>query len=163
MKTSDPDKLFDLALEASQANDTQKSIHYIKSAINESPEDARMYCMLGSLYTDIGIYDKAILNMEKALELDESYHIARFHLGLLYLMGSRQNDCENTWRLLDTLDDEHYLNLFKEGLLEIVHDNVREGIALIQRGIDNNHINESLNHDMKLAIENARFSLSVNQ
>lgn len=163
METSDPDKLFDLALQASQANDTQKSIHYIKSAIHQSPDDARMRYMLGTLYTNIGLYDNAITNMEKALELDAKYHMARFHLGLLYLMGNRQQDAESTWQQLDNLGREHHLNLFKEGLVKIIRDDVREGITLLQKGIDNNHINESLNQDMKVAMENASLSLAIHE
>jgi len=161
MKTSDPDKLFDLALEASHAKDTQKSIGYIKSAIEQAPEDARMRYMLGSLYADIGIYNSAITNMEKALQLDKNYHIARFHLGLLYLMAGKQQDAEATWSALNTLDKNHYLNLFKEGLLKIVHDDVREGIKLIESGIANNQLNEALNHDMQAAIDNASLALAI--
>ncbi|MGD8569910.1 MAG: hypothetical protein PVJ39_17620 [Gammaproteobacteria bacterium] len=160
METTEPDKLFDLALQASQAKDTQKSIRYIKLAIDGDPEDARMRYLLGSLYADIGLYDNAISNMENALDLDENYHMARFHLGLLYLMADRQQEAELTWEGLDALDEKHYLSLFKQGLLKIVKDDVREGIDLIKAGINNNHINESLNHDMKAAIDNASLALA---
>lgn len=163
METNDPDKLFDLALQASHAKDTQKSIRYIKLAIDGNPEDARMHYLLGSLYADIGLYDNAISNMENALDLDDNYHIARFHLGLLYLMANRQQEAELTWQRLETLDDNHYLTLFKRGLLKIVNDDVREGIALIKAGIDNNHINESLNHDMQAAMDNATLSLAYEE
>ena len=154
------DELFDLALQASQANDTQKSIGLIKSAIDQSPEDARMWYMLGSLYADIGIYDKATSNMEKALEKNHNYSIARFHLGLLYLMSGRQENAETTWNALDDLGDTHYLSLFKAGLLKIADDQLREGIELIRIGINNNHLSESLNKDMEIVIEHASLSLS---
>ena len=153
------DKLFDLALQASQANDTQKSIGLIKSAIDQSPEDARMWYMLGTLYTNIGIYDKATSNMEKALEINPNYSIARFHLGLLYLTSGRRENAESTWSSLDELGDAHYLSLFKEGLLKIANDQLREGIDLIRDGINNNQVNESLNKDMETVIEHASLSL----
>jgi len=159
MAVLNPNELFDMALQASQANDTQKSIDLIKSAIDQSPDDARMWYMLGSLYTNIGIYDKAISNMEKALELDQNYSIARFHLGLLFLMSGRQEIAETTWNLLDDLGRTHYLSLFKAGLLKLVEDQLQEGIDLIQSGIDNNHLNESLNKDMETVIEHASLSL----
>jgi len=161
MKTSDPEKLFDLALAASHARDTQKSIGYIKSAIEQAPDDARMRYMLGTLYADIGLYDNAIGNMENALRLDENYHIARFHLGLFYLMAGQQAEAETTWGALNSLGEDHYLNLFKEGLLKIVHDEVHEGISLIKAGIENNQINEGLNQDMQAAIDNASLSLAI--
>lgn len=160
MQTVDSNKLFDQALQASQANDTQKSIGLIKTALEHSPEDARMWYMLGSLYADIGIYDKAIAQMEKALKIDLNYHIARFHLGLLYLMSRRQETAEATWAALDTLGENHYLTLFKAGLLKIAADEIEEGIELIQAGIQKNHLVESLNEDMRTVIEHASYSLS---
>jgi tetratricopeptide (TPR) repeat protein len=161
METLDPDKLFDLALQASQANDTQKSIGIIKTAIDQSPDDARMWYMLGTLYGDIGIYDKAVLNMEKALEIDPNYAIARFHLGLLHLMSGQQDKAEATWLPLNTLGETHYLTLFKMGLLKIVNNEIEQGIALIREGINRNHLVESLNKDMQTVIEHASLSLRL--
>ena len=161
MESMDADKLFDLALQASQANDTQKSIGIIKSAIKQSPDDARMWYMLGTLYGDIGIYDKAVLNMEKALQIDPNYAIARFHLGLLQLMSGRRETAEATWQALHTLGQTHYLTLFKTGLLKIVDNDIEQGIALIREGINRNHLVESLNKDMESVIEHASLSVSL--
>jgi tetratricopeptide (TPR) repeat protein len=163
METLDADTLFDLALQASQANDTLKSINIIKTAIDQSPGDARMWYMLGTLYTDIGIYDKAVLNMEKALELDPGYSIARFHLGLLYLTSGRQAQAEATWLPLDELGESHCLSLFKAGLLKIANHETEAGIQLIKQGIDKNHLVESLNNDMTTVIEHATLSLNNQQ
>jgi tetratricopeptide (TPR) repeat protein len=161
METLDANKLFDMALEASQANDTQKSIGYIKEAIDQSPDDARMWYMLGTLYADIGIYDKAVQNMEKAIEVDSDYGIARFHLGLMQLISGDQQTAETTWAPLDKLGATHYLSLFKTGLIKIAKDDVEAGIDLIRTGIENNHLNESLNKDMEMVVENATLSLST--
>ncbi|WP_455205854.1 tetratricopeptide repeat protein [Kaarinaea lacus] len=160
MGTLNSDKLFDLALQASQANDTQKSIGLMKNAIDQSPQDARMWHMLGTLYADIGIYDKAVVNMEKALKIDENYNIARFHLGLLHLTSGNQDKAESTWLALDELGETHYFTLFKTGLLEIVNEEIHKGIKLIEEGIARNRLNESLNKDMETVIEHARLSLA---
>ncbi|MCG6971462.1 MAG: tetratricopeptide repeat protein [Gammaproteobacteria bacterium] len=161
MEIQDPDKLFDLALQASQANDPQKSIGILKSAIEQSPEDARMWYMLASLYTDIGIYDKAIHNMEKALQIDPNYAIARFHLGLLQLTSGNRELANTTWLPLNALGETHYLVLFKTGLLHIADDDIEQGILLIRQGIDQNHVVESLNEDMETVIEHASLSLGA--
>jgi tetratricopeptide (TPR) repeat protein len=159
MASINSDELFDLALRASQGHDTQKSIGLIKSAIDQSPEDARMWYMLGTQYAKIGIYDKAVANMENALKRDENYGIARFHLGLLYLMSHHQEDAETVWQSLDKLGELHYLSLFKQGLLKIVDDHLQEGIELIRSGIAANRLNESLNQDMETVIEHASLSM----
>ncbi len=161
METLDANTLFDMALQASHANDTQKSIGFIKEALDQSPDDPRMWYMLGTLYTNIGIYDKALQNMEKALEVDPNYSIARFHLGLMQLISGNQQTAESTWASLDTLGASHYLCLFKAGLLKIAADEVEDGIALINRGIANNHLNEALNSDMEMVVENATLSLQT--
>jgi tetratricopeptide (TPR) repeat protein len=161
MEIQDADKLFDLALQASQANDTQKSIGILKAAIEQSPDDARMWYMLGTLYTNIGIYDKAAQNMEKALQIDSDYAIARFHLGLLQLMSGDRNLAEITWSPLDSLGEEHYLTLFKAGLLDIANEDIEQGILLIRQGINKNQVVESLNEDMQTVIEHASLSMQA--
>ena len=159
METLDSDKLFDLALQASQTNDTQKSIGIIKSALEQSPDDARMWYMLGTLYTNIGIYDKAVQNMEQALRVNPDYSIARFHLGLMQLMSGQQEAAEATWLPLNTLGETHYLRLFTSGLLKIASEDVEQGVELIRQGISANHLVESLNKDMETVIENALLTL----
>lgn len=155
MDNLDSDKLFDLALQASETNDTRKSIDILKTALQQTPNDARMWYMLGSLYTNIGIYDKAVQNMEKALQVDPNYTIARFHLGLMQLMSGQQEAAETTWLPLDALGESHCLRLFKTGLLKIVDENIDQGIQLIRQGIAANHLVESLNNDMEMVIKNA--------
>lgn len=161
MENLDAEQLLDMALQASQDNDTQKSFGLVKQAIEQAPDDTRMWYMLGSLYADIGIYEKAVQNMEKALQIDSGYGIARFHLGLLYLTMGQQPQAESTWQLLDKLGNTHYLTLFKSGLIDIANDRVEEGIELIKRGIENNQLNEPLNSDMEIVIENATLSLAA--
>lgn len=158
---TNPDHLFDLAIQASKANDTRKSIDLIKAAIEQSPQDARMHYMLGSLYANIGIYDKAVRSMEKSLQLDQTYGMARFHLGLMYLMSGRQQEAETTWAPLDSNGEEHYFTLFKTGLLKISNNDIADGIQLIKNGIDKNHLNESLNEDMETVIEHASMSMAT--
>ena len=159
MDNMDAEQLLDLALQASQANDTQKSFGLVRQAIEKSPQDTRMWYLLGSLYADIGIYDKAIQNLEKALQIDAGYGIARFHLGLLYLTMGQQDKAETIWEKLESLGDTHYLMLFKSGLLLIANEQVEEGIESIKKGIDNNYLNEGLNKDMESVITNATLAL----
>jgi tetratricopeptide (TPR) repeat protein len=113
------------------------------------------------LYTNIGIYDKAAQNMEKALQIDSDYAIARFHLGLLQLMSGDRNLAEITWSPLDSLGEEHYLTLFKAGLLDIANEDIEQGILLIRQGINKNQVVESLNEDMQTVIEHASLSMQA--
>lgn len=158
MDIQNPDLLFDRALEAAQSDDKQKSIAIIKQAISQAPGDARMHYLLGSLYADLGLYDKAVETIEESLRLDKNYNIARFHLGLLQLLSGKVDQAEQTWLPLDSLDDTHYLKLFKTGMLKIVQDEIDEGVACIKAGINHNTLNESLNQDMAVVLENVAMS-----
>lgn len=158
MDNPDPDALFNRALEAAQADDKQKSINIIKQAIIHAPDDARMRYLLGSLYADLGLYEKAIENIKEALQIDNNYGIARFHLGLLQLLSGDEQQAEQTWSPLDSLDETHYLRLFKTGMLKIVRDEIREGVEFIKSGIKFNTLNESLNEDMEVVLQNIAMS-----
>ncbi|MDH5326177.1 MAG: tetratricopeptide repeat protein [Gammaproteobacteria bacterium] len=159
MENVDAEQLLDLALQASQAHDTQKSIGLVKLALEKAPEDVRMWYMLGSLYADMGLYDKSLQHLETALQIDAGYGIARFHLGLLYLTMGDRDKAEQIWQKLEELGESHYLMLFKSGLLCIADDKASEGIDKIKQGIDRNAINEELNQDMESVIANATLAL----
>ena len=161
METPNPDELFDQALVAMQANDHHKSIELVKHAIDLSPEDARLRYLLGSLYADLGVYEKALSNISSALDIDPNYSIARYHLGFMQLMSGNIEEAEKTWSPLDKLDSNHHLRLFKSGMMKIVREEFSEGLELIKSGIKHNKLNEALNNDMSVVIDNVSLSLEA--
>jgi len=62
----------------------QKSIDYIQQAIASTPDDPKLYDVLGLVYESGKDIDKAIESIKKALEIDPEYAEALSHLGRLY-------------------------------------------------------------------------------
>lgn len=147
-ETFDAEELFHLAIHASNQNETDKAISYLKRTIDIEPKNAKALYMLGSLHAEIGMYDRAINGMQEAIELDPELYTAQFQLGLLELTSGNVENMENAWVNLDKLEENHYLRAFKEAFLLLIQDKFDECIALLQKGISLNNENIPLNDDM---------------
>ncbi|OUS29783.1 hypothetical protein A9Q99_08110 [Gammaproteobacteria bacterium 45_16_T64] len=148
----DHEELFHLALQASSTGDHDKAIRYLKEGITLSPT-AKFYYILGAQHAEIGMFDRAVEEMTKALELDGSMHTARFQLGLLQLTMNDVDGATLTWSGLDQLQDQDSLKLFKMGILTAVTGDFAKALELANKGIENNLENPALNKDMSNLIE----------
>jgi Flp pilus assembly protein TadD len=94
--------------------------------------------------------------MAKAVELDPSLVTAHFQLGLLYITSGRVAEAEAAWRPLDKLGTDHFLHLFKSGMLHLVRDQFKESADCLERGIKANNFNEALNNDMRRVLRDVQ-------
>jgi tetratricopeptide (TPR) repeat protein len=62
----------------------EEAAAYLKKAIQETPDDAQLYDVLGQVYENSNQIDLAIENIKKALEINPDYADALSHLGRLY-------------------------------------------------------------------------------
>lgn len=144
----DTEELLHLAIHATQNNETEKAIDYLKRSVDIEAENAKVLFMLGSLHAEIGMYERAIKEMQQAVELEPDLYIAHFQLGLLQLAPGNTDDAKTSWMALDNLDEQHYLRLFRDGLLFLIQDKFDEATQFIQRGISVNQENLPLNNNM---------------
>lgn len=147
-ETLDAEELLHLAIHASQKDETEKAIDYLKRALNLEAKNARILYMLGSLHAEIGMYERAIKEMQQAVELEPGLHTAQFQLGLLELTSGNVESAKKSWSALDSLDDDHYLRIFSNGLLLLIQDKFDEATQMLQKGISLNNENIPLNNDM---------------
>jgi tetratricopeptide (TPR) repeat protein len=145
----DAEELLHLAVAASDRNESDRAIELLKRAIEVDPNEARAHYMLGAEHAQIGLFDRAMADMSKALELDSQLDAARFQLGLLQLSSRQPEAAEQTWRSLDELGEEHFFVLFKSGLLALARDDFATCLDLLRRGQAANAVNEPLNRDMQ--------------
>jgi len=117
------------------------------------PADARLHFLLGSLEAARRDYGSARLAMRRAIDLNPSFHIARFQLGLLLLTSGDAYAAQETWGPLYGLPDDDALRLFARGLSHMVHDQFADAIDHIERGIERNAENEPLNRDMQRIVD----------
>ncbi|OUS03231.1 hypothetical protein A9Q81_07540 [Gammaproteobacteria bacterium 42_54_T18] len=158
--TLDHEELFHLALQASSKGDHDKAIRYLKEGLAISPS-AKFYYILGAQHAEIGMYERAVEEMTKALELDDTMDTARFQLGLLKMTMNDVEGARGTWSLLDEKDEGEPLRLFKTSILEAVSGDFVEALDIAQRGIDANNENPALNVDMNNLVERWKASLET--
>src|SRR6266487_2711571 len=93
--------------------------------------------------------------MEKStverLDVDELLQLA-----LLHLTSGRVAQAESAWRPLDKLGPDHFLHLFKTGMLHLARDEFKECRSCLERGIKANNFNEALNVDMRRVLHDVQ-------
>lgn len=144
----DAEELLHLALLASQQDKHEESISYLKRAQTRAPKEGKVYYLLGAEHAQIGLYDRAVEEMSRAIELDPGLHTARFQLGLLHITAGRVDQATKTWEALDALGTDHPLYQFKAGMLCLAQNEFEQCAGHLRKGIRLNRQNEVLNHDM---------------
>jgi len=75
---------------------------------------------------------------------------------MLYLTMAQPDDSLATWAPLEELDESAALKAFKRGLEALIRDDFSSCIGYLQRGIDLNKQNATLNEDMSQLIERVK-------
>ena len=128
----------------------------LRAAISRDPGNAELRYLLGAELAGRREYPEAVAQMRTALDINPNLHFARLQLGLLYLTMSQPDDSLATWAPLEDLDESAALKAFKRGLEALIRDDFRACIGHLQRGIDLNKHNATLNDDMSQLIEKVR-------
>lgn len=149
MSGLDAQELLHLGLHATRNDDPLQAIECLKRCVALDPDNSRATYLLGALYAQIGMYDRAKETLDSAVALDPNEHTAVFQLGLLHLTGGDVSQATATWSGLDTLAENHFLNLFRHGLLALAADDFERSATLLGQGISANNTNEPLNNDMR--------------
>ncbi len=118
--------------------------------------EAETRYLLGAELAQSGHYNRAIEEMQAAVQMQPSLHTATLQLGLLLLTLNEPAKAIAAWRPLEQLGEGEPLRLFKEGLEALIYDDFDQCIRLLTRGIATNTVNPALNTDMKLVIARAR-------
>jgi len=152
MENLDQDELLHLAVQASQQGNAEKSLDYLKRA-EKLGVNAKVLHMMAAEHASLGLYDRAVIEMQQAVQLDPSMHIASFQLGLLHLTMAKPAEAIQAWNNLETLPEEHFLQLFRKGLIALIADDFVQCKQALEAGIGANKIIEPLNGDMRKILE----------
>ena len=128
----------------------------LRAAIVRDPGNAELRYLLGAELAQRREYSEAVAQMRSALDIDPKLHFARLQLGLLYLTMSQPDDSLAIWAPLEDLEETAALKAFKRGLEALIRDDFGACIGFLQRGIDLNKHNATLNDDMSQLIEKVR-------
>lgn len=149
----DVEELLHLAVDASAKQRNLESLAMLKRITALEPNHAKAVYFTAVVYAQIGLFERALEMMKRAVDLEPGLDIARFQLGLLYFTSGRVPEAVRAWEPLDSLGPQHPLFLFKTGLSALGRDDFAACRSYLQRGIDANEQNPPLNADMQKILD----------
>lgn len=147
----DADETLKLAIHASEHGDAHSAIRYLTELLNIQPDHGAACYFLAMQYAEIGLFERAITTLQHAVEINPTFDIAQFQLGLLYLQTQQTLEAEQIFSGLSLSSHDPaltafslgYLALFKEQIPNAIH-HFLEGIAVCS--------NDALSNDIKRVI-----------
>lgn len=149
----DQAELLQLAKNASGGDDPAAAIAYLKEAVSRTDATGAAHYLLGAEYAQIGMYERAVGEMESALALDPALATARLQLGLLWLGGGTVDRAESVLAPLAELPPDDPLRHFGAGLVLLIKNRLGDAAARLEQGIALNRSNAPLNNDMRKIID----------
>ncbi len=143
------DELLHLAIESTRKGEHGAAISYLKEGVERFPEDGKLAYILGAEFAQIGLYDKAEMEMARAIELDPELYTASFQLGLLQMTLGKVTEAKTTWQHLNSLPNGHSLHLFKSGLEQLAGNQYSTARQYLEQGIAANDFSPDLTRDMQ--------------
>jgi tetratricopeptide (TPR) repeat protein len=147
MSELDAEELFHLAMKASEEGDREKTISYLKRSIARQPQAKSIY-ILAAEYAELGMMQRAIEGMQRAVELEPTLWTAHFQLGLLFLSQTLIQEAKNAWEPLIDLGPDAYLYHFAVGCIQLIDDKTEDALESFATGVEMNDDNPALNRDI---------------
>lgn len=138
-----------LAINAMARDEHHAALNYIKEVLVLEPQNANALYLLGAEHAELGLYDRAIEEIEQALRIDPNIEMARFQLGLLYLKAGQIDGAIQAFAHLAAQAQADSLRAYAAGLAALCKDDIvvaREKLAL---GLSGDNNNPSLKKDMQ--------------
>jgi tetratricopeptide (TPR) repeat protein len=151
----DSQELLHLALLASQESRHDAAITLLKQGVEQSPKDARLLFLLGAEHAQIGLYDRAIEEIGRSVQLDASISAAHFELGLLHVMQGDGVRALEAWRPLEALAESDPFRVFAGGLMRLVDNDLDGCIEDLRRGMELSQGNPALAQNMQRILDSA--------
>lgn len=144
------------ALVEAMGVDERQAIADLELLLARHPDDARLHFLKGSLAAGRQDYEAGIRDIRRAVEIAPEFWIARYQLGFLQLTSGESLAAQESWGPLHGLSEGHYLRVFVNGLIHMIHDRFPEAIEAFERGMMLNEENLPVNADIKLIIDEIR-------
>lgn len=159
----DADETLKLAIHASERGDTHSAIRYLTELLNVQPDHGAACYFLAMQYAEIGLFERAITTLQHAIEINPTFDIAQFQLGLLHLQMQQTFQAEQLFSSLSLSSHDPALTAFSLGYLALFKEHTTDAIHHFQEGIAVCS-NDALNNDIKRVItqvENAVINSSL--
>ncbi|WP_228202695.1 tetratricopeptide repeat protein, partial [Acinetobacter baumannii] len=147
----DADETLKLAIHASEHGDTHSAIRYLTELLNIQPDHGAACYFLAMQYAEIGLFERAITTLQHAVEINPTFDIAQFQLGLLYLQTQQTLKAEQIFSGLSVSSHDPALTAFSLGYLALFKEQIPNAIHHFQEGIAVCS-NDALSNDIKRVI-----------
>ena len=101
----DVDEYVHLALHASSKGEHHACMAYLKSALEQQPENPTAIFLLALQHAELGLVERAIRGMKTAVSIEPRFDMARFQLGLLLLDRNRRPEARDHFSVLTGSSD----------------------------------------------------------
>ncbi|UGQ28867.1 tetratricopeptide repeat protein [Acinetobacter calcoaceticus] len=147
----DADETLKLAIHASEHGDAHSAIRYLTELLNIQPDHGAACYFLAMQYAEIGLFERAITTLQHAVEINPTFDIAQFQLGLLYLQTQQTLQAEQIFSGLSLSSHDPALTAFSLGYLALFKEQIPNAIHHFQEGIAVCS-NDALSNDIKRVI-----------
>lgn len=137
-----------LAMQAMGTGRHDLALGHLKGAVAERPDDAVAVYLLAAEHAQIGLFDRAVDGLKRALDLDPDLHTARFQLALLLSAFQQDADARAAFEPLATLPEIAAVGWYARGLLAVMDGDADDGRAAIRKGVELDRDNPALAADM---------------
>jgi len=87
---NNPRQMYNYALSLHKKGNLEDAILYLRRIIETGRQTWFVYCELGAVLADMGLYNDALYWQKKALAIEENPHICEFIGVTYYMMGDRE-------------------------------------------------------------------------
>ncbi|KSB91875.1 hypothetical protein AS593_07575 [Caulobacter vibrioides] len=137
---------------AALGTDPEGAILRTQALAADFPNDARVQFLHGSLLAGSQRYAEADGFMQKAVDLEPNYHIARYQLGFLKFTSGDVVGAATAWEPLGALSADDPLRLFVVGHIHLAQDQFQDALAAFRQGVRRNELYPPVNGDIELLI-----------
>ncbi len=149
-----------LAIDATKQGDHHAALNYLHEVLDREPSNALALYLLGAEHAELGLYERAIENIEKSLEINPSQQVAQFQLAMLYTQVDLNDRARSTWEELQDKTDMPNLNLFVKGMLLLMDEDFETGIQVLNEGLALETDNPALNRSIEQIIAHLKMQQS---
>jgi len=120
----DNEERLHLALRASFDGDHHTAILHLKELLKDEPEHAEALYLLAIQHAELGLFDRAIAEMQRAVHLQPDLESARFQLGLLLMERGRLVEAKQHFHAL-RLSADRVLRTCADAMLSFAAQDLR--------------------------------------
>lgn len=145
----DSEEYLHLAINATESNDHHAALTYLHQALGITPENADALLLLGAVYAELGLMDRAIATLEECLSLNEEMEMAAIQLALLYIATGREDEARpNINRVLGKSSDAQ-LQALAEALEHMLNQNNPAAVESLDEALAIKSSNSPLRQTIK--------------